>query len=86
MYVACRKLKTSQGTREIGEVLPEVDEWRHTIVLAHVNMGWIKWVEGSETVPSKKNVTPKAVKKAKKKKQPEVKVEAPPAENPAASA
>lgn len=76
MYVACKDLKTAKGLRKIGDQLPEVADWRHSVVLAHVNMGWIKWVgEGAKdktphsTVDSKKRAPAKnKQKKGFKKK------------------
>lgn len=72
MYVALKALKTSEGQRQAGDKLPEVNEWRPQVVQAHINMKAIGW-EGDGHPPHMgakptKSVVQAALVKPKKKK------------------
>lgn len=47
MYVACKELKTKSGVVRLGEIVEDAPSWRYPVILAHVNMGWIRWVDDS---------------------------------------
>lgn len=48
MYIACRELVTVKGKRQAGDELPEVETWSESIINSHLNLKWIRKVEGSE--------------------------------------
>ncbi len=66
MYVACKPLKTNLGPVAIGEVVEAASEWKDTVINAHINMGWMKFVEDRK--PGKPASGPKQEAKEKRPK------------------
>ena len=49
MYVACKAMLVSGGRRvTIGDPLPEALTWHRNVLIAHLNLKWIKWVDAEE--------------------------------------
>ncbi len=53
MYVAVVKLKTKLGDVAPGEVVQDAMNWKYPVILAHVNLGKMRWVEDGPTVLKK---------------------------------
>ncbi len=60
MYVAIVKLKTKLGEVLPGQVVEDAMNWKYPIILAHVNLNRMKWVEDGKAPAQPK--TPKAEK------------------------
>jgi hypothetical protein len=51
MYIATRELELQNRKAKPGDQVPEVLAWSYPVLLAHLNMGWIKYVgEEAEVV------------------------------------
>ncbi len=76
MYVALRELKTNLGIVKTGEVVHDALNWRYSIILAHVNMNFMRWVEDGNPLPpnpEKKTSPVKALPKEPPKSKSEAK-------------
>lgn len=45
MYYAGKELKLAGRIVQSGEKIPEALSWDYPVLVAHLNLGWIKWVE-----------------------------------------
>ncbi len=52
MYVATRELELSTRKAKPGDEVPEALHWTYPVLLAHLNMGWIKYIgDGADKHP-----------------------------------
>lgn len=61
MYIACKELKLSTGRKaQSGDQLPEVLAWAYPAIVAHLNLGWIKWVDDTMVAQAQNTKEPEA--------------------------
>jgi len=53
MYLACKDLVTSSGHVKSGEEIKDADTWSYPVIIAHLNLGWIKWVADKKSAAPK---------------------------------
>jgi hypothetical protein len=56
MYIATRELELQTRKAQPGEQVPEALTWSYPVLLAHVNMGWLKFVDDGASEEEKQIV------------------------------